>query len=287
MTRPDIPWFESDVLERRLARHPVDADTEAFVRKLARDGYATVYLGARAKDLCDEAVKQTDAWFRPGVRQVQDAWRRSRAVRRLAAWPRLRTLLRAAYGRDPFPFETVNVQQGGAEAMTSETSAHGSVPDRFICGVCIALEDVKPEAGPLTILPRSHRQPAFSLEGVMGPPEAPAPARAARSSGQQEAILKKGWALVWAASLAHGGAPIQDPKATRRSLLVRYYFEDCLYYAPATSNLAAGRLDLRLPSNVRTGRWVWPTRNGRPALPRFATVLAAAWRDLRRRPLTR
>jgi ectoine hydroxylase-related dioxygenase (phytanoyl-CoA dioxygenase family) len=275
--RPDTPWFESDDLEGYLSRSRFDAATEAFVRDLARDGAAAIDLGEAARRLCDQAVAETEGYFKEGVSRVQDAWYRSPAVRRLAAWPEVRRLLRAAYGRDPFPFQTLNFRLGSQQHLHSDTIHFHSVPERFMCGVWIALEDIRPEAGPLAYLKGSHKLPVLSMRDAGVNAAEPSyddyastyvprfdALMAAAQLPLERAVIPKGWAFVWAANLAHGGSPIQDPQATRRSLVVHHYFEDCLYYTPMHSDEAEGRLAMRLPPNARTGWWRWPSRRGRP-----------------------
>ena len=297
--KPAIPWFESQDLEAHLARSRFAPDTERFIRDLARDGVAAVDLGDRARALCDQAVAETEGYFTGEVSRVQDAWYRSRAVRRLAVWPAMRKLLRAAYGRDPFPFQTLNFQQGSQQSIHSDTIHFHSVPERFMCGVWIALEDVRPEAGPLLYHPGSHRLPVMTMRraGVNSPfpgyedyVSAYVPRYAesieAAQIPQARGVIPKGWALVWAANLAHGGSPIEAPGATRRSLVVHNYFADCLYYTPMHSDEEAGRLHLRLPPNLRTGWSRWPTRNGRPVRLSRDLIREAWRRDRARAPAT-
>ncbi len=296
--KPARPWFESDQLDDYLARSGFDRATQAFVQDFALDGAAAIDLGDAARLLCDQAVAETEGYFTDGVSRVQDAWYRSPAVRKLAAWPEVRRLLRAAYGRDPFPFQTLNFRQGSQQHLHSDTIHFHSAPERFMCGVWIALEDVRREAGPLAYLKGSHKLPVLTMRGVgVNSPE-PGYEDYVRSyvprfdeameTAQlplEWAVIPKGWAFVWAANLAHGGSPIQDPGSTRRSLVVHHYFEDCLYYTPMHSDEPGGRLHMRLPPDVRTGWSRWPTRNGRPErLSRH--LIAASWlRDLRRRPV--
>jgi hypothetical protein len=297
VTQPQAPWFEGDGLEDHLVRARLDPDTEAFVRALARDGFAVADLGDEARALCDRAVADTEAYFAAGAVRVQDAWRRSKAVRRLATWPRMRTLLASAYGRDPIPFQTLNFHRGSEQALHADTIHFHSVPERFMCGVWIALEDVAPGSGPLVYHPGSHRLPVMTMReaGVNharpGPQDydrcfVPRFAERISASGLPEtrAVLKKGWALVWAANLAHGGSAIETPGSTRRSLVVHNFFDDCVYYTPMTSDVEGGRLDVRLPPNVRSGGWLWPRRDGRRVWPRAKTLAAAVLRDLLRRP---
>jgi hypothetical protein len=294
---PTTPWFEGDELESYLARSAFDAETEAVVRALAVDGYAAVDLGDTARAVCDRVIIDTDGYFAKGAVRVQDAWYRSAAVRELATWPTVRRLLVAAYGREPVPFQTLNFRQGSQQALHTDTIHFHSVPERFMCGVWIALEDVAFDAGPLIYHPGSHRMPVMTMRdaGVNGPrPEfadydryfVPRLAERIAASGLPEAraLLKKGWAIIWAANLAHGGAPIEAPGSTRRSLVVHNFFEDCLYFTPRTSDVEGGRLDLRIPPNLRTGRWEWPRRNGRPAMPSPRRIAAAMARAVLRQP---
>ncbi|WP_374468202.1 phytanoyl-CoA dioxygenase family protein [Phenylobacterium sp.] len=296
---PEVPPFEGPELDAYLARAGVDAETEAFVRSLAERGYALVDLGDEARTLIDRAVADTDRIFaaQPGMNRIQDAWLRSSAVKRLAAWPKVARLLRAAYGRAGFPFQTLNFLKGSQQGLHPDSIHFHSVPERFMCGVWIALEDVRPGAGPLVYLPGSHRLPVMTMRdaGVNDPRPTPehyatcfvqrfAERLDAAGLPEERAIIPKGWAFVWAANLAHGGSPLTDPDSTRRSLVVHWYFEDCLYYTPMTSDVEGGRLSLRLPANVATGGWTWPRRNGRRVYPGRNPVLAAVLKRVFRRP---
>lgn len=295
--KPSVPWFESNELEAYLARLRPDAQTERFIRDLARDGVAAVDLGDEARALCDAATRETEAYFADGAGRVQDAWYRSPAVRRLAAWPAMRRLLQAAYGRDPFPFQTLNFRRGSEQDLHSDAIHFHSMPERFMCGVWIALEDIRREAGPLAYVKGSHKLPVMTMReaGVNTPHpgyEDYANAYVRRFHETLEraalpmdwAVIPKGWAFVWAANLAHGGSPIQDPASTRRSLVVHHYFEDCLYYTPMHSDVEGGRLAMRVPPNIRTGGWAWPRRDGRPVWVGRDVLAAAIRRDLQRRP---
>jgi ectoine hydroxylase-related dioxygenase (phytanoyl-CoA dioxygenase family) len=292
---PKTPWFEAESGEAPPT--PFDAETRAFVEALRADGVAVIDLGDEARDLCDQVIRDTEPYFAAGASRVQDAWYRSSAIRRLAAWARMRELLAAAYGRDPFPFQTLNFQCGSQQALHADTVHFHSKPERFMCGVWIALEDVAPGSGPLIYHPGSHRLPVMTMRdaGVNRPDPGyedygrayvPRFAERVAASGLPEAraLLKKGWALVWAANLAHGGAPIETEGSTRRSLVVHNYFEDCVYYTPMTSNEVDGRLTVRVPPNIRTGGWAWPRRDGQRVWPGLRTLLAATAHSLLRRP---
>ena len=273
----------------------VGADGEAgrFCRDLAEDGVAVIDLGDAGRELCDQALKDTRTYFDDSsVYRVQDAWRRSKAVRRLATFPKVLDRLRLAYGRRPFPFQTLNFERGSEQDIHCDAIHFHSEPERFMCGVWVALEDISEGAGPLEYVVGSHKLPMLTMQGGgVNTPDPQLqdygrhylPALQARLSAsglpRARAVLKKGQALVWAANLAHGGSRVTDPASTRRSLVTHYFFEDCLYYTPMISNPAAGRMALRLPPDVTTRGWVWPRRNGRraPVKPKvFFSALKAS-----------
>ncbi|MEQ8953977.1 MAG: hypothetical protein RL120_07550, partial [Gammaproteobacteria bacterium] len=58
-------------------------------------------------------------------------------------------------------------------------------------------------------------------------------------------VMKKGTALIWAANLLHGGAPVQDTARTRHSQVTHYYFENCKYFTPMNS--AGSEIEYRNP----------------------------------------
>lgn len=296
---PKVPWVESDLLQKRLDSVGADEALRRFANDLSENGAAIIDLSdGPTLQLFDDAVRETDPYFRKGVARVQDAWRRSEAVRRLATLPKVLAFLEAAYGRSPFPFQTLNFKHGSQQELHSDAFHFHSEPERFMCGVWFALEDVRAEAGPLIYRRGSHRLPvltpsALGLDGGRPSPSAlrrygPALTAQVDAAGAvpTSALLKKGEAVVWAANLAHGGAPIIDPSSTRRSLVVHYYFDNCLYHTPLRGSADGKRPSVRLPFHVETGGWVWPRKDGRRVAVRRRTLAVAIALRLLNRPLT-
>jgi hypothetical protein len=294
-TLPDIPLFE----DPRVSIPPqADSAIERFVRDMRDHGGAILDLGPEALALCDRAVADTEPYFnKQGAVRVQDAWRASKAVRDLALLPRVHEALYAAYGRRSFAFQTLNFREGSRQELHSDMIHFSSLPERFVCGVWIALEDILPGSGPLTYYPGSHRLAPLTMReaGVEGrAPQVEDYGRhfvpkfqgriAASGLPRRELLIPKGRAFVWAANLAHGGSPITQPGATRRSLVVHCYFDEGLYYTPMTSDEARGRLNVRLPPDIAAGGWRWPRHSGGRTEVGLKTLLAAAWRELSNRP---
>jgi hypothetical protein len=227
--------------------------------------------------------------------RAQDAWREVDAVRRLACDARVLQLLERLYGRKAWPFQTLNFPAGTQQHFHTDSIHFSSVPERFMCGVWIALEDIGPDQGPLVYYPGSHRWPIYTNEHarlcVTRMTEEPTQqlyepmwrALVEAHGAQPEYFhARKGQALIWAANLMHGGARQNDPSLTRWSQVTHYYFEDCAWYTPMLSDPMYGRTAFRRPVNILTGKEMRHHYAGEriPMEYILAAVGALDWRTL-------
>ncbi|MBU6267995.1 MAG: phytanoyl-CoA dioxygenase family protein, partial [Sphingomonadales bacterium] len=141
-----------------------------------------------------------------------------------------------------------------------------SVPERFMVGVWVAMEDIDETTGPVEYVAGSHRWPIMN-NTVLGrrgwkqelasaqDPYGPAWAALVRAHGAQATrfLPRKGQALIWCANLLHGGTAQTNPRRTRWSQVTHYYFDDCIYYTPAFSDEPLGRLRLRKLVDIADG----------------------------------
>jgi ectoine hydroxylase-related dioxygenase (phytanoyl-CoA dioxygenase family) len=221
--------------------------------RFERDGYLVVDDVAGDETL-DAIVSELHGLFgKPpyeegGVRyfrnRIQDAWKVNENVRALALSPSMLALLEDLYGRRPLPFQTLNFRRGTQQAPHSDAIHFSTIPEGFMCGVWVALEDMDMDNGPLVYYPGTHKLPYvkpadFGVEakwenypsyeeyaaGVIDR-EAPEP---------RYGTIGKGQAIIWAANLLHGGATQNDPDRSRLSQVTHYFFEGCKYYTPMSS----------------------------------------------------
>jgi hypothetical protein len=199
-------------------------------------------------------------------RRIQDAWKFDKDVGAIAANQAVIDLLTKLYGRTAFPFQTLNFPVGTQQDAHSDSVHFSSLPERFMCGVWLAMEDVSLDAGPLFYYPGSHTWPIVNnamigrrgFGGDLSSAQDPfAPAwRAlcdAHGASSEVFLARKGQALIWCANLLHGGSHQNDPRVTRWSQVTHYYFDDCIYYTPAFSDEATGQLQLRSIRAVSDG----------------------------------
>ncbi len=163
----DGPWIESDDFGAELsARSSSLTEQQRMVAtELHNDGFSLL-RGIVPGELCDRVRAEVEPLFEEEYalreRRVPDAWRGdATSVLEVATLPDIQACLRSLYGRRPIPFQTLNFKWGSQQGYHSDAIHFTSAPDRYMCGVWVALEDVHSENGPLTYYPGSHRVPQF------------------------------------------------------------------------------------------------------------------------------
>ena len=198
--------------------------------------------------------------------RVQDAWKFDDNVRAICTNQGIIDLLTRLYGRKAWPFQSLSFPVGTQQHFHTDAVHFSSVPERFMCGVWVAFEDIGPDQGPLQYFPGSHRWPFYGNEHIGFTPVAGNNNQAtyeplwrelvAHSKIPQEQFLaKKGQALIWTANLLHGVMPHLDKTQTRWSQVTHYFFDDCLYYTPMHSDAMKGVFKARQPMSIVEGQW--------------------------------
>jgi hypothetical protein len=275
---PGVPRVESPFFEQIFKEGAFDTETLRVARELHAHGFAVVeFPDPDFDDLAASIIHDLhdhydwDHWrevdFAAGMgMRVQDAWRHHAAVRRIATNEHLLRLLGDLYGRRAWPFQTLNFPVGTQQHFHTDSIHFSSVPEKFMCGVWVALEDINEDAGPLVYYPGTHRWPIYTNEHI-GRCVTTMPGRP--TQGLYEALwrglvaemgiqpssfrARKGQALIWAANLLHGGSRQRSSDLTRWSQVTHYFFEDCAYYTPMLSDPMFGTVAFRELQDLRTG----------------------------------
>ncbi|MFK7987209.1 MAG: phytanoyl-CoA dioxygenase family protein [Sandaracinaceae bacterium] len=302
---PGVPLVESPFFEEVFTPESHAPATLELARALHEDGFAVLDFPDDDIDRVADGIRERlesrfnwQEWRDWGIKtgdgmRLQDAWRYDEGVRRLATNEAITELLSTLYGRRAWPFQTLTFPVGTQQHYHSDAVHFSCVPERFMCGVWIALEDVHEDAGPLVYYPGSHRWPIYGNEhigrhaGTLGygsTQEVFEPLWEAlirvHGAEPKRFSAKKGQALIWAANLLHGGEPQRSPDRTRWSLVTHYYFDDCVYYTPMNSDPFQGNIDLRRPLNLLTGEPTVPTLVGHEPRPDFVEAVRIREPDL-------
>jgi hypothetical protein len=175
---PGVPDVESPFFERIFAGKDLPPETMALAIQLRERGYAIFdfpdpEFGERAERIKASLGPQFDfdAWrstlseTNVGMR-TQDAWEHNTDVRAMATNPQVLKILEDLYGRRALPFQTLNFPVGTQQATHNDGAHFYSAPERFMCGVWVALEDITPLNGGLEYYPGSHKIPQYTNEHI-------------------------------------------------------------------------------------------------------------------------
>lgn len=276
---PGLPLIESPLFPALAASGELTAEEARIGLDLHLKGYAVLDFPDGEIDARIDRIRRNlgprygiafddpESDKTTGERRIQDAWKFDDDVRAIATNQAMLDLLAKLYGRAAFPFQTLNFPVGTQQEAHSDSVHFSSLPERFMCGVWLAMEDIAADAGPVFYLPGSHRWPIMTnaligrrgFGSALGSAQDPYAAawnalRDATGLPEESFLARKGQALIWCANLLHGGSRQVDPRLTRWSQVTHYYFEDCIYYTPAFSDEAVGKLATRQPIGIADGR---------------------------------
>ncbi|EPJ8754228.1 phytanoyl-CoA dioxygenase family protein [Pseudomonas juntendi] len=274
---PGVPKIESPFFSKFFNTEVVDAETLRIALELNTRGYAVIdFPDAEISNMAEEIKQDLDkefeweGWRKFGFEneislRVQDAWKFNKNVHRIATNPKILDLLSQLYGRRAWPFQTLNFPVGTQQHFHTDSIHFSSMPERFMCGVWVALEDITMESGPLVYYPGTHKWPVYTNEflGICATELAEHPHQKMYEPLWRELVehykvepehftAKKGQALIWTANLLHGGSKQQDPNKTRWSQVTHYYFENCSYYSPLSSDPFYGTINFKNVTNLIT-----------------------------------
>ena len=185
--------------------------------------------------------------------RVIEAWRDIKEIVDLARDKDVLNFLEYVYKKRPIPFSTINFITSSEQPLHSDYMHFSSKPERYLTGVWFALEDIDINSGPLQVIPKRHKLPITTLEELSQ--NIPKNTKQLKKNyteyeehvkkvvklnnlSSKKITIKKNQCLIWSANLLHGGSPIFDETLTRKSLVVHYHYDNCLYYNPGFSRLS-------------------------------------------------
>lgn len=178
-------------------------------------------------------------------RKIMFSHMRVPSVRALGSDPHLIQILEALLDGSVTLYQSINFPYKGSEQRMHSDSVHlTTYPKGGMLGVWIALEKINDDNGPISYLPGSHQLPylmndAYDNEGSflnLGQHDYTAYEEMIQKEMAQQQFEKKifhanpGDVLIWHANLIHGGEPHKDQNRTRKSLVMHYFKDDCIWY---------------------------------------------------------
>jgi len=227
-------------VERGYVRFSLDLDPAAFARieetvdRLWREKPASVALAYNSPlKPFEDADELADR--RPGYR-ISNLHSASEEALALYLHPEVHAATRRVFDQDPVAIQSIFFEWGSGQPLHRDPMHVYTSPPSHLIGAWIALEDIGPDCGPLAYVPGSHQLAYYQFSpgeyrvqhGTHGEAEVQKAeefdlAQCRRHGLEPELFTcRRGEVLLWHASLLHGGAPLNDPRLTRKSLVVHF-----------------------------------------------------------------
>jgi ectoine hydroxylase-related dioxygenase (phytanoyl-CoA dioxygenase family) len=175
----------------------------------------------------------------------------SSAALSIGADPGVMALLGFLFGYRAAIYRSLVFERGTQQKVHRDTPYFRTEPPQFFFGVWTALEDVRPDAGPLVYLPGAHsiEIDPYEVAGGVHWLNAQQPDQVPRdpSAVYDETIVRlaadrgiapttmaasKGDTLIWRPELPHAGSPITRPTATRARIVFHCVPEGVPVFGP-------------------------------------------------------
>jgi hypothetical protein len=253
------PWFERpDALDHLASLRrsgAVDAREEPALRQFVTQGYAILpvriegaLLDKVARELDDVVETKFDGYVAGSSQRVHNVHRSYPGMREIWTHPDVTRYLTHIFGVPPRACQTLTYIFGSQQGAHQDTIHLTPFPAGYMCGVWVALEDVRPESGELEVYAGSHRLPSVYMKGSgcakvtdndwseFGDTIA-ARWREMLAVGGFEKVTyrpERGSILIWHANLMHAGGVRIDKALSRRSVVSHYFADGAIAFYDST-----------------------------------------------------
>ncbi len=193
----------------------------------------------------DRLLAEQKTGFNYTGRKIMDAHRFSEKIDQgIFKNQRLLKLLNFIMGRKVIPFQTINFLEGSEQRTHSDSIHMTTQPPGYLIACWTALEKIHEGNGAVFYFPGSHRLPYVTTQDYDAGNSRFFIGKESnkRYEDKIEEVVsdcglskeyfyaEKGDVLVWHANLLHGGMPITQSNATRKSMVAHYFCEDVICY---------------------------------------------------------
>lgn len=166
--------------------------------------------------------------------KVNDFYNTSSIGKKIMLYPAVMTFLKTVFDKTPVAMQSLNFTFGSQQPAHMDFPYVVSGIPSHLAAAWIAMEDVKPDSGPLFYFVGSHKMKKFNWgngilyhvrESYYTPVQfAEWLERNCKKNGYKREVLliNKGDVLIWHAALVHGGTVIENPEQTRKSYVCHY-----------------------------------------------------------------
>lgn len=253
------PWFDEPAALERLAGmrrvNAITADEETALRQFVEQGYMVLPaaieepLLRRIDAELDDAIERKFEGYEYGSSQrLRNLHLRYPGVRALWRHPMVMRYLQLVFGVPARPCQTLTYIFGSQQEAHQDTVHLTPFPAGYMCGVWVALEDVKADSGELEVFPGTHRLPRVYMKDAgcpkvtdddwaeFGEKVVTRYRRMIDDGGFGKVTYRprRGTVLVWHENLLHGGSVRIDASLSRRSIVSHYFADGAIAFYDST-----------------------------------------------------
>ena len=167
-------------------------------------------------------------------------------------------------GEPSYPAQSLTFINGSEQAAHADWIHLSTYPLNSMCGVWVALEDVKPSSGELFYFPGSHLGPRIAMSDLELPKistenpdwnefglrysRAVAGQVSSQSLTSESFTPSAGDVLIWHENLIHGGNKRLNMELSRRSIVMHFFKQSC-YAWYDTTGIVANKDFVRIESS--------------------------------------
>lgn len=251
-----VPWFDKpnalEIIEAWTAQQHITGDEAEALRHYVEAGYIVLpgcvdeSLLMRVDAAIDDAVANKVQGYEIGSSQrIERLHEIYPAIRELWLYPAVMRMLRLVFQEQVLPCQTLTYVFGSQQDAHQDTIHLTPFPAGYMCGVWVALEDVRPDSGELEVYSGSHRLPRVYMQNsdcqkVKGDWQEfgkKVVARWAEMRRGHERVIyrpKRGDVLIWHENLMHAGSVRRNLSLSRRSMVSHCFADGALVFYDST-----------------------------------------------------
>ena len=253
----NIPWVESPLFDSICENLNLNDEDLSIAKNYNKYGYVIIDLNLDDtfiqlinndinNKVSEGKIKKNPKIYHYNESpRIVEAWKFSKNIAKLSLNRLVIEKLQMLYDRKPVAISSLNFIKGTEQPLHSDYMHFSTIPEKFLAGAWVALEDTNSNNGPLLVVPKSHKLPIIDFKSLrLDLPNSMISLKEcysvyedyvksviiANNLETKEIHLKKGQTILWAANLLHGGTKTLDNTLTRKSQVTHYHFEKCEYY---------------------------------------------------------
>jgi len=247
------PWFDTSNAHQRLEQkaeaHPIAKQYKSEFESFLTHGFMVLenilddkFIENINRDIDDAVKKKVQGYEEGSSQRIMGLHNNYKHIHQLWKQPKVIQILEQIFEDAVRPCQTLTYVYGSQQSYHQDTVHLTPFPAGYMCGVWVALEDIKAGSGELRVLKGSHRLPRIYRETSNCPQVIDNQwdefsqtvdkewqrLIADHKFEEMSYLAKKGDILIWHENLMHGGSVRIDNHQSRRSIVSHYFAQGAL-----------------------------------------------------------